>query len=65
LKKLRQQQKIGYFQKLIFGSNLNISGRLAYNVSLGLFSEKKSRLGMKSETTKLSFQEKAMNCTWF
>ena len=49
LKKLYQLQKMGYFRILIFGLNLNISGTSAYNFFLGLFSEKKSRLGMKSE----------------
>jgi hypothetical protein len=50
LKKLYQMQKIGYSQILIFGLNLSISGTLVFNIFLGLFSGKKSRLGIKSET---------------
>ena len=50
LKKLYQMQKIGYFQILIFGLNLSISGTLVFNIILGLFSGKKSKLGIKSET---------------
>jgi hypothetical protein len=47
---LYQLQKTGYFWILIFRLNLNISDTLAYNFILRLFSEKKSKLGMKSKT---------------
>jgi hypothetical protein len=50
LKRLYQLQKLGNFWILISGLNLNISGALEYNVLLGLFSKKKGRLEMKSET---------------
>ena len=51
LKKLYElQKKIGYFRILVFGLKLVISGTLAYNFFLVLFSEKKSRSRMKNET---------------
>ena len=50
LKKLYQLQKIGYFRKRVFKLNLNISGTLAYNFFLILFSGKNSWAGMKSRT---------------
>jgi hypothetical protein len=52
-------QKIGYFQILISGLELYISGTLQYNVCLVLFSEKKSKLGMKNEIQIL--KKKPMN----
>ena len=50
LKKLCQLQKIGYFQILVFELKLKILGTLAYSAILGLFSGKKNKLEMKSET---------------
>jgi hypothetical protein len=41
-------QKIGYFRILIFGLSLSISGTLAYNVFLRLFSGKKTNIDEKS-----------------
>jgi hypothetical protein len=49
---LYKLQKIGYFQILVLGLKLNISGTLPYSLSLVLFNEKKkkkNRVEMKSD----------------
>ena len=50
LKEFYQLLEIGYFRILVFRLKLNLSGTLAYNFFLVLFSEKKNKAGMKSET---------------
>jgi hypothetical protein len=50
MKKIIPTAKMGYFWILVFLLELGISGTLTYYFFLVLICEKKSKLGMKSET---------------
>ena len=55
--------EIEYFWKRVFGLKLNISGTLAYNFLLVLFSEKK-KLSWDEKSDPV-FKEKTVNFTFF